>query len=889
MLFLTRLWNLFRRDRLERELQQELDTHLALLEEAERGDGRSAADAQQAARLRFGNPLTYRERTVDGILFRWVESCRQDVRDAIRQLVAAPLLTAVLVATLGLGIGLTAGIFSVVDAVLLRPLPFPESDRLVVVWETLRDLNHGSASAGHFNDWTTQNTVFDETAATVSASYNLSEVEQPERLNGTRVTPGYFRIAALPPAAGRYFTDTDMTGDTHLAVISHSLWHRRFSADPAVIGRQIRLNGESYTIVGVAPEAFALTDGRRSVVGGFTSPLWTPLVFSPANRANYGTHTYRVLARLKPGVSRKRAQQDLERVSRDIAVRQPQNTEGRGVHVESYRDSLLGNTTTVTTVTLAAVASVLLIGCVNISSLLLARATARRREMAIRAALGGGRGRIVRQLLTESLVLALAGGMLALGVARLTIQFLVKMGPADVPRLHQAAMNSDVLLFTFGITLGAAFLFGLAPALRMARSDLQASLREGGKDSRSIGGRDRLRSVLVVSELTLSVVLVVAAGLFIRSAWRVQQVPLGFAPDRALMARVSLPASRYQSTAATVEAYRQMVERVRAIPGVTNAGGSSDVPMNLAGVDVSIGVEGRTLSLGAMPNPQFHLVTDGYLEAIGMSITRGRALQATDMRPGAPLVIVLNEKAVRDIWPGENPIGKRVACCTMPDLIEWREVVGVVADAHTFGPASPVQMEMFVPYTQAPDAAWGWFQRSIAFVARTKGAPADSTRALRQAIGAVDTSLPLYAVQTFDEVVSSAVDGRRFNMFLMSLLAATGLALAAIGIYGIVAYSVAQRRSEIGLRLALGATGRSIVGLVLRQGAVLASAGIVAGVAVAAGVTRLLSAMLFEITPTDVPTYVAGALLFFAVALLASTLPAMSALRVDPVRTLGDS
>jgi|KBSSwiStaDraftv2_1062776.scaffolds.fasta_scaffold08926_2 predicted permease len=883
---LTKVWNVFRRDRLDDELRAELESHVALLEADERARGMSAAQAQASARSRFGNPLLYREQSVDSLIVQWLDDFWRDLRYGLRQLAANPVLTAVLVLTLGLGIGATVAIFSVVDAVLLRPLPYAQSDRIVIVWETLRNLANGGAAAGVFADWKEQNSVFQDMAAGLATTYNLADAGEPERLNGMRVTPAYFRVAEMPPAAGRYFTEQDLTSNERLAVLGELLWRQRFGGDRSLIGREIRLSGEAYTVVGIAPAAFALTDARRTVVGGFSGQLWTPLVFTPEQRASYGSHTYRVLAKLKPAVSREQAQAEMERVTREIAARQPLNMDARSVNVQSLRDALVGNVRTQTILLLAAVSLVLLIGCVNVSSLLLARASSRSKEMAIRSALGVGRARIVRQLLSESLVLAFAGGAVAIGVSQLGIQFLVRLGPPEVPRLREAGLHPTVLLFALGVTVFTGLLFGLAPALRVARSDLEGTLREGGKGSRTSATGDRVRGLLVVGEVALSLVLIVGAGLFVRSVWRLQRVPLGFATANVWMARLSLPAARYETPAAVTDAYRRILEELRSSPGVKQASASTDLPMNSAGIDVGVTVEGRTIPVGAMPIANIRLVTDDYLETITIPRQRGRLLQASDMRPGMPKVIVINQKMAETIWPGEDPLGKHISGWAALGAPEWREVVGVVSDTRSFGQFAPVQPEMFLPYTQAPEPSWGPFQRSMALVIKTSGGAADAAAMLRRAVRAVDPSLPLYAIQPLDQVVATSTDGPRFNMLLLTLLAATGLVLAVVGIYAVIVYFVMQRTSEIGLRLALGATNGAVVGMVMRQAALLALAGIGSGVVGAVAATRMLTSLLFEISPTDPVTYALGVTFLFALALFASALPARRATRIDPVKSL---
>jgi len=811
----------------------------------------------------------------------WWTGWRQDVRSAIRQLRLSPLLTAVLVITLALGIGATVSVFSVVNAVLLRPLPYADGDRIVMVFETWKQSRSGNASIGHFHDWTEQAAVFDATSASQRASYNLADGE-PERVGGMRTTPGFFRVAHLPPVAGRYFTEADASTDPKVVVLSHGLWQRRFGGDPSIVGRTIRLDGEGHTVLGIAPAGYDMTRA--------TPQLWTPLVFSPAQRANYGAHALIVMARLKPGVTRDAAQGDLERVTRGIAERHPKEMEARSVNVQVFRDVLLGGRfRTGFYVLLSAVVFVLLIGCVNVANLLLARATSRRREIAIRAAIGGGRWRIIRQLLTESLVLACAGGISGLALAYVGIELFVRFGPPNVPRLREAGLQPEVLLFALLVTTATGVVFGLAPALRAARENLLTTLREGGRTSLSTG-RDRFRLSLVVVEIAVAVVLLVGAGLVLRSAWRLNQVPLGFEVEGSIVARVALPQPRYADERAVSSAFQRMLDAARAMPGIKSAGASTGIPLLGGNVNASTQIEGKPFNPGTATSPEIRLITDQYIEAIGMPLRRGRTLTPADVAPGAPPVVLINEHLATLEWPGQDPVGKRLSTWTArPGVPEWREVVGVVGDVRGEGADEPTSPEIFIPFTQAPPQAWEFFQYHMGLVARGDGDPASHAGSLRRAVWSVDASLPLFDVQTMEEALSAWGAGTRFSTWLLSMLAAAGVLLAAIGIYGVIAYFVTQRTPEIGLRLALGASPRSVLMMVLRHGLVLAITGIGIGLVAALGLTRMVTTMLFEVKPTDAPTYVAGTVGLFAVALLACAIPAMRAVRVDPVRSLADT
>ena len=867
------------------DLDGEIRDHIARETEDNLARGMSPADARHAALRKFGSIALAEERAREVWIPRWLDQVGQDVRYGLRTLARNPGFATVISLTLAVGIGLTTAVFSVVNAVLLRPLPYADGERIVLVRETFRQI--GNASVGHFYDWTEHSTVFEHTAATQGVTFNLADEGDPERVRGTRVTPGYFHVAYLPPAIGQYFTQQEVDAGARVVVLSHSLWQSRFGNDRAIVGRQIRLNGEQFAIVGVAPAAFALTDpARAGVTGGFSSQMWTPLTFTPEQRVNFGSHYLGVVAKLKSGVTLEQAQGDLERVTRGITERHPQEMNGRGVMVQALQEELVGDARTQLLVLAAAVAFVLLIGCVNIAGLLISRSTSRRREIAIRSSLGGGRPRIVRQLLTESALLALAGGLTSLLVAAITIQFLKTNGPETLPRLREAGLRVEVLLFALGVTGGAALLFGLAPAVRAARTDLQSSLRDGGRTFSGLG-RDRLRTIMVVAETAITVVLLIGTGLLLRSADKLRQVPLGFNAHDVITARVSLPAARYGSDETVAEAYGRILAPLRVTSGIQHAAAATHLPLVGDNADATTIAEGRTYAPGSEPSPMIRLVSDEYFEAMGMTMVSGRSLQAIDVAPGSPRVVVINEQLATTLWPGENPVGRRLSTWYGRDNPEWREVVGVVRDARSVGQRFPVPMELFIPYTQAPLGAWNAFQRSMALVVRSgENWPETYVPAIRQAVRDTDPSVPLFNVRTMEGVVVAVTANRRFYMRLVLMLGATGLFLAMIGIYGVIAYFVAQRTTEIGLRLAVGAARRDVVRMVVRQALRVALVGLLIGVPAALMVTDVMAALLYETEPTDPLTFAGAALILLATSLLASLIPSVRAARVDPLVAL---
>jgi putative ABC transport system permease protein len=801
----------------------------------------------------------------------WFGALKQDLAYAVRSMRIHPSFSAAIVLTIALGIGGTTALFSVVNAVLLRPLPYADAERIVVLRESILG-GLGNVAVGAFHDWSEQSTSFEATTIAQGRTYNLTDGE-PARYSGASVAPGYFQVMRTRPALGRYFSPEE-TSASHVVILSFGLWQSRFSGDSTIIGRQIHLNGEKHTIIGVTPAEHTLTPSAEQ--------LWTVRSFTPQQRASYGSHTSRAFAKLKPGVTLERAQGELDRIATGIRERHPEQMTGRGVKAIDYREFRVGNYDTQLWVLLGAVTVVLLIACVNVASLLLAHASTRSKEMAIRGALGSGRGRLVRQLMTESLVVAVAGGVLGLLIAKLGVRFLVAAGPSEVPRLGEARLNIAVLAFAAITTLTCGILFGLGPALRATRVDLQSVLRDGGRASRG-AMRYRMRATLIVGEIAVTLVLLVGASLFLRSAHRLQHVDIGFEPSGVTMMRVALPADRYDSAATIHRAFSSILDAVRGVPGVETAGAGTRVPMSGTSFDFGVLVQSRPEQGERFPS--LRIVTPGYFEAIGISIRRGRTFQASDLVDGAPPVVVVNETFAKLAFGNDNPIGQRISGWTAGSDPEWREVVGVIGDVRASGQDRDIPPEVYAPHTQARLSWWNSHQRTMTIVVKSKPGVTIAP-GLREAVRHFDSRLPVFDFQPLERVLSESTATRRFNTTLLSLLGGTGLILAAIGIYGVIAFFVSQRAHEIGVRVALGASTRDVVVMVIREAILLASAGIVVGSAAAVWATRFLGSMLFEINERDPIAFAAGAAVLLLVALGASLLPARRAAHVDPMRAL---
>ncbi|HEX3236414.1 MAG TPA: ABC transporter permease [Gemmatimonadales bacterium] len=802
----------------------------------------------------------------------------QNLRFAVRSLRKSPTLTGAVVLTLALCIGATTAIFSVVYAVLFRPLPWADPGNVLLVSEAWRGMR-GDFSVGNWADTRREDHLLQYLVPAQGASLNLSEGDLPENVPSARVGADYFRLLGVRPALGRDFAaEENQPGHDGVVILSDRLWRRRFGGDRAIVGREVRLEGQPYTVIGVMPASldYAVHDEE----------LWVPFELTPERLAMHDEHYLTVLGRLKPGATLQQLTAELNAIAADLQRRFPKDNAERGLAAKPFQEELIREYRPRLYVLLGAVGFVLLIACANIANLLLARAAARSHETAIRAAVGAGRGHILRQALTECLVLAAAGGVLGAFAAYWGVTALVAIGPADVPRLSQARVDGMALGFALLVTLASGLIFGIAPALRMAASFPQQALKEGGRALGAAGRRDRLRSTLVVAEIALALVLLTGAGLLIRTGIALDGVDPGFDPRNVLAARVSLPAAGYQAPEQTQRAFARFAEQLEHAPGVVAAGLVSSAPLEGGGTNGLV-PEGRPLGIESAINSSLRLVTPDYFKTMRIALRRGRTFTAED-RAGAPLAMVINEELARQAWPGEDPIGKRVACCDEnPDGgPAWKTVIGVVANTRARGLAEDPDPEFYLPVAQAPGVAWGWLDRTMTLAVRTSGEPIAAAGTIRDAVRAVDPTVPVYNIGTMDQRITASLSQTRFSTMLLTAFGGIALLLAAIGVYGIISYGVTQRVQEIGIRIALGAQSRDVLTMVVRHGAMLAGWGLALGLVGALVLTRLLSGLLFRVSPTDPPTFATGLVVLSFVAVLAAALPARRAALVDPVTAL---
>ena len=801
----------------------------------------------------------------------------RDAAYALRQLGRAPGFTAAAIGTLALGIGATSAIFSLVWAVVLKPLPGVDPKRTVTV-ESLFQGHPGGVSAGNFVDWQARATQLEHLAAVDGASFNLSETGSPERVAAERVSSDFFSVFRTPPLLGRTFAASeDAPGQDRVVVLSEGLWRRRFGGDPTVLGRPIRLGADSYSVVGVMAAGFdPLLDQTQ---------LWVPLALTPAQRAQHDEHYLMVVGTLKPGATMHGASQEMQSIASQLAREYPSNNFGRTARVTPLGTFLVGDTAQQLFILLGAVMLVLVIACLNVGNLLLARGTARTRELAVRAALGAGARRIVRQLLTESVVLAMLGGVVGVGLAAVLVQLLRAAAPADVPRLGDAALDGVVLAFALAVSLGSSLLFGAVPALRSARTDLHATLQRAAA-SQTGGGRDRLRGGLIVVEVALASALLVGAGLLVRTALYLGTVEPGFRPHGLLVARLSLPPGLYDGPAATA-AFTRVADSLKAMPGVEATAVVTEVPLGNRQSSNGLIPEGKTFDPENRINSLIRVTTPGYLRAMGLTLLQGRFIEPTDVA-GSERVMVISRALAQAAFPGQDPIGKRIDCCEGgPQHIVWKTVVGVVDDVHTEGPAGRIQPEFYLPLTQAPPLYWQWTQQTMSVVARS--AEGDAGRlvpVMRAAVAQLDPSLPLYDVATMETRLHDSTAVYRFLLRLLGALGLSGLLLAGIGVYGVVAYSVAQRRREIGIRMALGATAREVLRLAAQTGLRPVAVGLALGVLLSVLLGRGLAGVVRGVGTTDLLTLGAVALLLLAASVVAVVIPSRRAARVHPSEAL---
>jgi len=801
-----------------------------------------------------------------------MDTLLKDIRYGIRSLARHPGFTAIALITLALGIGANTAIFSVVNAVLLRPLPYDDPERIVWLWDTQPQLATTPTSLPDFLGWKDQNRSFDHLAAFQSGNMFIDAGDGATDTLVGLVTPQLFSVFHVSPILGRTFTDEEtLPGRFRVAVLSHSLWQKRFGSDPNVLGRTVQLNGRPFTIIGVMPAGFSYPDRVE---------LWRPLPIDPA-KLDPGPHYLNVVGRLKPGVTLAQAQADMSVIAARLSQQYKEKNAGHGVKPDRLSKVVVGDIGLALYVLLGAVGFVLLIACANLANLMLARVGARQKEIAVRTALGASRFRIVRQLLIESVMLALGGGVVGLLLAFWAVSWVVSLSADTIPRVREISIDPRVAGFTLLISVVTGVLFGLAPALQVSRPDLTDALKESGRSTAGLR-RNRLRSMLVVTEVALSLVLLVGAGLMIRSFAKLNQVDPGFQPAQVLTLGVAFLTTTYPEDEQVARVFSQILEGAAATPGVLSAGAISDLPLTGSNISDSFTIEGRPpIAKEAEPSTEYHIITPRYFESMGIPFLSGRDVAPTDTRQ-SPNVVVINDVFARRHFAGENPLGHRLK-------LQGQErdpllIVGVVGNVKQLGLDEQPPPEVFVPFLQDP--VFPNYQRSMTIVARSKSDPGAIAGPLRAAVTSIDKSLPIWSLKPMTEHLRDSLARRRFSLILLSVFSGVALVLAAVGIYGVISYGVTQRTHEMGIRMALGAKPRDVLKLVVRQSMLLVMAGVGIGLLASLALTRLMKGLLFSVSVTDPMTFVVIAVLMTFIALLASLIPARRATRVDPLVAL---
>ncbi len=802
----------------------------------------------------------------------------RDLRLAMRSLLKSPGFALITVVTLALGIGANTAIFSVVNAVLLRPLDYLDPDRLVVIRETYGDRTSGSVSGANFVDWRDRSRSFAGMTAIRTLSAALVGPDEPVEVRGARVSAEFFKVVGVEPILGRGFAEGEDKGESGVAVIGEGLWRERFSADPGILQRSIRLSGREYRVIGVAPASLNYR-GLRD--------LWLPLGFGTGNSLDRDAHSYDVIARLRPGVTLEQATADLSAVARTLEREFPVTNSGRSVELVPFGFDTVRGVRPALLVLVGAVALVLLIACANVANLFLARAVGRQREIAVRAALGAGRWRLARQVLAEAAALTAAGAVLGLLLATWAVDALLALAPAGIPRFREVGIDTAVLAFTVTVSAVVGLAFGVLPALYVAGLDPAESFRGEGRGSSEGVSRNRVRSALVVIQISLAVILLVGATLLMLTVRRLGAIDPGFRPEGVATFQLNVATARHPDAAAQLAFVGRVIDRLEAIPGVREGGAVFYLPLDNGDISGDITLEGDPQSpAGQEKYASYRLVGGDYLNAAGVSLVRGRLLTPAD-REGAPVVAVLNEAFVRKYFGGRDPIGTRITFGTPDSLAVWREVVGVIRDVRHRGLAEEVPPEMYVPILQLQPDFWSIFTPTpLSFVVRGTLDFAALTPEIRRAVREVDPEQPAARLREADALLTDATARQRFSMLLLVLFGGLALTLAAIGVYGVMAYGVSQRTRELGIRLALGARPGSVRMLVLWQGLAMALLGIGLGVAGALLLGRLLTSVLFGVSPTDPKVLLTAAGVLGAVSLLASLVPAIRATRVDPIDAL---
>ena len=808
-----------------------------------------------------------------------------DLQLGFRILRRNPGFSATAILLLALGIGANTAIFSVVNAVLLRPLPYQDSSRIMQIWhvppaKSFPGMTLFSVSPANYLDWRTQNHSFEDMSAYGGARFNVGGKERPESIQAAPVAPGFFSILRVQPILGRGFTpDDDRPGQGHVVVLGNALWRERYGADPGVVGRNIVLDGETYTVIGVMPRTFNFPSWAQ---------LWTPLAWTDERRAVRGNHNYQVIGRLKPGVDIRAAQAELSAISTRLEQLYPEDDKGWGAKILTLREQTVGDVRPALLVLLGAVSFVLLIACANVANLVLGKILGRKKEIAIRSALGATRGAILRLVLAETLLLSVAGGALGLFLAHFGTTLIVKFLADRLPRFAEITLNAPVLGFTAFLALFAGLLAGLLPALRFTKTDVNEALKQGQSRGSSESGGGNTRGLLVTVEVALSLVLLVGAGLMVRTLWELSNVKPGFDPNSLLTMTVSIPANKFNTPTAYISFFERVLQQVRTSPGVESAGVIDDLPMGDGGSHQPVAVEGQpVVPMADQPEVDVRLISPGYLRTMRVLLLSGRDLTDGDVAGRNPAVII-SESMAKRFWPNENPLGKHLTLTFYPGVA--REIVGVVGDVKldSLDETRPVATvywpldQIFAP----PSEAWRSFPMSLAV--RTGADPMSAVTAVTSAVHEVDPETPVTDVLSMNELISNSLSPQRSNTLLLAAFAALALVLTAVGIYSVLSYAVRRRVREIGIRMALGASHCDVLKMVVVDGIKPILLGVGLGLAIALGLGRVVSSLIFGVRPTDPLTFAAVASLLVAVGVLATIVPAYRATRVEPVRTLRD-
>ena len=868
---------MWRRKRMLKELDEDIREHIARETQDNIERGMSPEDARHAAMRKFGNVTQVMEETREVWSVVWLNQLLADIRFGLRMLRKNPGFTAVAVLTLALGIGANAAVFSVVYAVLLRPLPYKDPSSLIVLNETTPMVGTVSVSYPNFLDWRDQSHTFSEMAAVRGVGFNLAGVTQPENISGGAVSPNFLSMLGVRPFLGRDFdASEEKAGTPPVILLSYSLWQSHFGGDPNIVGRTIKLDDRSFTIVGVLPSNYRSLDKTDVML-----PIGVWATDNSEDAKERGSRgDLGVIGRLATGVSLTKARAEMEGIAARLATEYPASNDRFGVALQPIRDAFVSDIRPAILVLFGAVMFVLLIACANVANLFLVRGASRTKEVALRIALGASRGRIISQMLTESFVLAVLGGVLGLALAVAGIGGMSRLIPADMLSGATVNLNGAVLLFAACVVGLASFIFGLAPALHSTKPDVQSELKEGGRSGSAGAGQSQLRAALATAEISLALILLVGAGLMMKSLYRLLAVDPGFRPDRVLKLEMDLRTQQYSKDPAVLNFWQQVLEKVRVLPGVEAAAVGTAVPLTDSHGRADVTMEGMTAPApGNYPHPDVHIISPGFVETLGIPLLRGRTFTDADDEK-APLVGMINAMTAKRFFPKEDPIGKRFMFGhPSTDPPKWYTIVGVVGDTRLYGLANPARLEVYVPFRQNP-------RSYMALVVKSGADPAALTSAIREAVQSIDKDQPLFAISTMKELVSNSVATRRMTLVLLGLFSGLALVLGAIGIYGVISYSVAQRTHEIGIRMALGAPRRDVFRLVVGQGLELAGIGIAIGIAGALGLARLMSSLLYGISATDFETFAGVSILLALVALLACFIPAQRAMRVDPTVAL---